>query len=198
MIENNTEQQRGKSIVAAAYRSLGYEVRFRATPARRALMEARIGKTDATLARIKKVSKRYPELRIIPVPIVAVRFQAYGKRSTPYITSWENLKDLNVGYMHGVIVMEQKTEHLKRQRADTLETLFRKIHHDRVDVALASETNAQRLLTSSFQGSGIVARSNTLIEVSLYHHIHERHSGLVPALTKAINTLKASGRYDGA
>ena len=66
------KQTKISATIQSAYRKLGFSTKLVNYPWRRSLVMANEGQIDAELARIPGLSKRYPNLIMVPVPLEKV------------------------------------------------------------------------------------------------------------------------------
>lgn len=163
-------------------------------PAARALMSANQGLVDMELPRIIGIEKQYPNLVMIPEPVVEYAFVAFAREGCPTRIDWNTFNHLPVGLLRGWKIYERillpETMH---RYANKPEQLLRMLVHKRVDVALY-ERNAGRFL---LRKNNIHAHEMKppYKMVPMYIYIHEAHRDMLPLLTKTLREIKADGTY---
>jgi len=175
---------------AKLYKSLGHETTITQLPARRSLIEANRGRYDAELGRIPGMESAYPNLVRVTEPIHFVKFAILVlKTSSIAPRSWEGMEGLTVVYPNGYRLLDLRTEGMERIPTSSPESVAKMVMHGRVQVGILLRSDALRL-AKEFDGLKVI---ETDIEtVALFHYVHIKHRGLVPALEQSMRALNAA------
>lgn len=177
-------------IIRHAYQKLGIQLIIKKLPAARALQESNAGEFDGELFRISGISKKYPNLLMIPVVSYEVSVRAYSKRSDIKVASWNSLKAFKIGIERGVQFSEEATQGMNRQIVNTNQQLFRLLNKNRVDIVVSDEWSAfgtlMALQRTGFPVKLIKELSPRIMGIQLHHYLHTKHMALIPKINQAI------------
>lgn len=179
----------------AAYAELDIDVQFKRFPPKEVLQMSNTGKVDAELTRIAGIEKEFPNLVMVPVPVIQVKHSAFTRGETLQLAGWESLRPYKIGIRRGIILHDRKTQGMQRLFADTNEQLFRLLEQGRVEV-VASNALVGGILIHKLQLTGITMVEPPLSTSDLYHYVHKKHTQLVPKLTQVLKAMTADGRLD--
>ncbi len=185
----------GESVLRQAYANLGYSFELVSYPMLRALKSSNDGVVDGELMRIAGIEKEYPNLIMVPEPLVIVQGVAFTKRKDIKVRGFESLRPYRVAYQRGIKFAEYGTEGMDRVALTSHERAFALLDAGRVDVVVSSLIEGLRVL-AEHDYEGVFALEPSLTEQKLYHYLHKRHVELVPSITNSIRRLRAAGELD--
>lgn len=184
------------SILKAAYGKLGMDVEGVVLPPRRALADSDAGKTDGEVNRIKAIEHQHHNLIRVPEPINAIDGMAFTCGGPIPIDGWDSLRGLRIGVRHGIRFAEMATRGWSDiYTANEYDHLFDLLFRGRLDVVVASRKVGQAQSRRDLTGC-LRANEPPLQSIPLYHYLHKRHEDLVPAITRTLKQMRASGEYD--
>lgn len=184
--------QIGKKILHEAYQRMGIQIDARILPAERALYMLNGGKFDGEVLRIKGLEEHYPNLRIVPVPVIALEGVVFTKDVTFEITGWESLKPYKIGILRGSKFAEKGTQGMKVEPVTTYKQVLLKLYLGRNDVAVMDRTNGlTEIRKLNMQGIRIL--EPPLVTTDLYHYLHKKHENLIPKITQIIQEMVKEG-----
>jgi polar amino acid transport system substrate-binding protein len=181
-----------RNVLEEAYRRAGVPLRFKEVPALRALAESVGGQADGEMQRIGGLSRTYPQLVQVKVPINW--FDAVVLTRTAKFTpaGWESLRPYKIGYHRGIVVFEQGTTGMKTDTAPNNELLLRKLAGGRTDVILMVDVEAREMLAAR-KDDTIQILSPPIERVQLYHYLQVRHRLLAQRLEGVLKAMEAEG-----
>lgn len=182
-----------ENILKQAYHSLGIEVVIAKYPDLRSLISSNAGLADGELMRIRGIDTEYPNLLIVPIPLLQLKGVAYTKDVDLQIVGFESLKPYRVAIQRGIKFAEYGTDGMKRTILNTLEHAFFLLHKKRVDAVITTYIEGIETL-NRLQYEGIKALEPPLITINLYHYLHKRNRALVPKITAALQEMQENGR----
>jgi polar amino acid transport system substrate-binding protein len=182
-----------EKVMVEAYKRMGKTLEIKKFPAERSLQVANNGEVDGDLYRKKDIDKSYPNLIVIPVPIVSVDVMVFTKGKKFAVKGWESLLSHKVGYRIGIKVIEDNlVKGTKAEAVPTLDQLFKKLDGGRNDVVV--ETRLSGLETISKLGlKKISMLEPPLIKSQLYHCLNVKNKNLVEPLTAVLRQMEKEG-----
>jgi len=182
----------GGAIVKAAYEKIDIDATLKVLPTKRAFEEAISGTLDGDVGRMDGLSREFPSLIQIPVPINTVDGVAITCYSHIGIRSAKDLYRYRVGIRSGVKFSEELTKGLPTTKAENWNKLFELLKMGRLDVVIAfrgiEHTQNNRLRTTCF-----TVNEPPLVRHHVYHYLHTKHRDLVPIITDTLQTMHDSG-----
>ncbi len=185
-----------QEVLREAYKRIGYDVQITMLPAKRSLISANQGKTDGDIARIEGTDEVYPDLIMVPTPVVDFQGFAFTKSVTKEIREWSDLKGLRVGVVRGIRYSTIGTEGLNPFFANDYNQLFRLLVGDRIDVAIAGQSQGQLEIQKNFKNRGIRKIGHPLYKKPLYHFVHKKNKDLVVRLNDNLSDMAEKGEID--
>lgn len=183
----------GQNILHEAYQRVGIQIDVQLLPAERALYMANYGDVDGLVLRIKEIETRYPNLRRVPVTVIALEGVVFTKNITFDVMGWESLTPYQIGILRGSKFAEIGTQGMMVEMATTYEQVLLKLNLGRSDVVVMARTNGL-VEIGKLKLKDIQVLEPPLITTDLYHYLHKKHEHLLPKITQALQDMKAEGR----
>jgi polar amino acid transport system substrate-binding protein len=182
-------------LIPEVFRRLGIQAEgVRYAGAERAMINANTGIDDGVALRIKGLEKTYPNLVRIDEKIIDNDFIAYSTRFDFATTSFDTLKNYQVGYINGWKIFESgllpETPATKVQDAEQLFTL---LANDRADLVLFERWQGNHILRE--RGIKAQALRPALVTTEMFMYLHTKHMHLVEPAAQALRAMKADGSY---
>lgn len=192
----STLAQIGVDILRIAYGRAEIPVEFQSMPLERALLMSTGGKRDGEVMRSLHVLDKYPSLKLVGVPLFKVVISAFSREgSTISISSPDDLHDLTVAYVRGVKAQERLVQNAKQSHAvSSVDQMFSMIKSGRVDVGISG--NISDLERVNADGKPRVIASSVLIEIPLYHMLHESKGDVVDAISSILTDMEQAGELN--
>jgi polar amino acid transport system substrate-binding protein len=185
--------QISEDILREAYARIGIRVATDEFPGERALIMSNSGNTDGEVNRIRGISRKYPNLRIIPVAINSIEGLAFAISPNITIRKWQDLQPYIVGLRIGAKYAEYGTAGMKVTAVATNDQVFDMLDQRRTDVAIS--TRIEGVLTIKKLGlTGIRPMEPPLVTLKLFHFLHKKHLALVPRITLVLEEMAKEGR----
>ncbi|MDF1880000.1 transporter substrate-binding domain-containing protein [Sulfurimonas sp. MAG313] len=188
----NVAQNVVAKILTKAYAQANLEMKAVFLPPQEALDASCSGKLDGELARIKKISKFCPDLRIIPVSLVNIEAVAYSKDKNIHIKQWADLKNYNFTITKGSKFIEEATKNFKKESVSTFPEAFEKLMKNKTQIIVIPKKSALHLMIEK-KYYEIKPVSPVLKKLKLYHFLHKKNAKLIPILTPILQKMKDSG-----
>jgi polar amino acid transport system substrate-binding protein len=199
-VSGSADAAGGKAVLREAYRRLGMSVVFREMSGAKALAESSSGKVDAELQRIDGISRRFPDLIQVPIPINYLQGAVFSIKFDFPATGWRSLQSYRIGIVEGVIFAREGTEGMRVTVASDYKTLFDLLEADEIDVAVTPRINGLQVLHQRRSIIGehdaekpIREMQGVLETLFLYHYVHKSRGDNVPELTKTLKTMLIDG-----
>ncbi len=182
-------------IIKEAYRRIGITTLILFLPPARALAMASLGKVDGEVSRIFKLGEQHKNLVRVPVPYLTFKSKIFSVKSNIKVYTASDLAKYTSGIIVGVLYSEQLTRHYPRIQMASAEQLFRMLlaDHPDLDLAIVSEFSGRIILAKKFPNKKIHMSHQSLIEVPVYHYLHQRHIALLPKITQVLKEMYESG-----
>ncbi len=186
-----------QDILREAYNRIGYKMIYDPHPAARALHRAEKGITDAAATRVKKMMLKFPSLIIVPVKLFEFRVSIFTKHKNmvPALTS---LKNKRIGIRRGIKIVETQTKNMDTWSSTYTPELFEMLASNRLDALYIAKVDGVMTLTelrkkNQTKFAGIVDLTPALINIPVYHFVHEKNKHLVSKLTQVLTTMEKEG-----
>jgi polar amino acid transport system substrate-binding protein len=194
----STPEQTGilELILTEAFLRAGHQVTFARLPAERGLREAELGLADGVVARIAGLEQLYPDLMMVPVPIIESRdFVAFTLSERPVIEKWSDLSHHNVVFVRGWKIIEQSIPTARSVvSVSSTELAFQMLKRGRADVVVSPRLDG--LVMSHKLGlSPVFVHQPPLESMSLYPYLSRKHSDIVPEIEAALLSMKEDGTF---
>lgn len=165
-------------------------------PVGRSLIHANEGVDDGDGPRIGGLSKNYPYLIQVSEPFGEFIFGAFAKNKNIRLDGWSGLMNLNVAYIHGWKIFDNKVTNAKSvTKVKNKELLFKLLYADRTDVALVTKLCGYAAIKDlgfkeiEFIDPPLAVEPNFL-------YLHNSHKSLAPLLAETLRTMKQDGTYN--
>jgi len=192
-IKNAAFENFALSVMEKVYLSMDIKINLVPVPAKRSLKLANSGDGfDGELFRISGVEKIYTNLIPIKVPLHESNWMVYSQDKSIKVNGWKSLKPYKIGIRRGVVTTEKGTKGMKIEVVNSNEQLFKLLQRKRIDVAILSSGNGQKLLRKAAY-SNIYQLETPVHKVNVYHYIHKKNIHIVPKVTQIMNNLKKEG-----
>jgi polar amino acid transport system substrate-binding protein len=182
-------------ILTEAYGRLGITLKVTTMPGERSLVSANTGVTDGELYRKSDITAQYPNLRIVPVPLMRYEIVAFCRCKPFVIKDWSSLKPYRIGYIKGIKIVEQNTVGMNAESVGTLKQAFAKLELGRSDIVLANRVTGIAALRAQ-QLNDVVVLSPPLASFPVYHYVFKNHEDLVPKLTEVLRQMEKDGTLE--
>jgi len=192
-IKNAAFENFALSVMKKVYLTMDIKIALVPVPAKRSLKLANSGDGfDGELFRISGVEKTYTNLIPIEVPLHESNWMVYSQDKNIKVNGWESLRPYKIGIRRGVVTTEKGTQGMDIEVVNNNEQLFELLQRKRIDVAILSSGNGQKLLKKSIY-SNIYQLTTPVHKVNVYHYIHKKNKHLVPKVTEIMKKFKQEG-----
>ncbi|WDE06145.1 hypothetical protein SG34_004220 [Thalassomonas viridans] len=187
------------ALILQAYKEIGYRAEVVTMPAKRAMHEAVHNDwVDGAVGRAEIAEGVLRNFIRIPVVIGEVEIFAYfredSRKALADISSWAGLSRYKVASLRGFIITSKNLSQHKVafQTVTYAGQAFDMLVRKHVDLVVLPHKMAQQVLKNGDFGQ-IERSANSLEKRPLYHYLHQKHSGLAPALTRSLLRLFPQG-----
>jgi len=190
--EGNMVQLTNAEILKRAYTTLGIELKIVSYSLSKSLSLSNSGELDGEPGRIKKISKKFPNLVRVPVAINYVEAIAFSKKRSIMIKNWNALNSYKIGVIKGVKFIEGPTKEMNKVVYTNFKDAFKALDEGKVNMVIAPKATGQYVIDT--QGYADIHKvSRALKRLYLYHFLHKKNSDLIPKLTPVLQEMKKSG-----
>jgi polar amino acid transport system substrate-binding protein len=181
-----------RKIMEEAYRRLGIKMKVLTVPGERALIMANTGKTDGELCRKKDALQSYKNLVMVAPPLIRVDVVAFSTRKLD-IRNWADLAKYKIGYERGTKSVEQNTQGMNVDAADTMEEGLRRLKKGLVDVYVDAKVSVlYRLKQLGYRDVYMSPPLNTHTD---HHYLNIRNAALVGKLEEVLTQMQKEGAF---
>ena len=177
-----------------AYQELGLDVVVEPLPAQTSLEQSISGASDGEVSRVFVLGEYTASLIRVPTPLAQLSTVAVWRSSGDvHVASLDDLADLEIGRVRGVIHAAMATRRFHRVRAvDDLDTLLSLVVSGEIDVGVDSRM-ALQVAVAQVGSADDVVLSEPLQTLTVHHYLHERHAALVPQVNEILDRMMREG-----
>jgi polar amino acid transport system substrate-binding protein len=183
-------------VLRELYQRAGIRLTVIEMPPARGTVEAKEGRVDGEVNRIRGYGDNAPTLiRVEPSIHLWSVSALFKKGSAVRVQTAADLSRYSVGYVRGIRFAEDLVKGLSNTVAtDNPEQLVRMLQNGRIDLVV-NGTNATRY---EMRALGLTDEidSSVLTQTPLYHYLHEKHRDLVPVIGAVIKKAADSGELE--
>ncbi|WP_375753383.1 hypothetical protein [Vibrio sp. HN007] len=189
-----------KLIIREAYSRIGIEIDTIGYPGLRGLYYSNKGETDGELFRAPGLSKNYPNLVMVNVPLRRGYLYFYVKKGREFSVDngWLSIPEgYLLGYRRGVKVAERavKKYNLYSHDVKDYEHLLLQLEAGHVDVIYMGINVAERIM-NQHEITDLVRLEPPVYISEVYHYLHKRHVDLIPRIESELHQMKEKGELD--
>ena len=192
-IWNNEFHILAGNIIKEAYSRIGFKAIIRFLPGKRALIYSSRGKVDGELSRILEVGEQYKTLIRVPVPYLSLKGTVFFLKDNVNVDSQTDLANYNSGILRGVIYSDTLTSGYQRMFGNNTYQLFSLLVKNRIDLVIATEVSGKLEVAINFNNYDIKITNNPLLEIPIYHYVHEKNKHLVPLIEPVLRKMLQTG-----
>lgn len=166
------------------YKKLGISLEFVNLPGNRALNESNSGRLDGELMRKAGLSRDYPNLLQIPVPLATTNTVAFAMdKNITLSKGWDSLREHTFAYETGTKVIEQNTQGYTTGHTELdIKAAFRQMLNKRVDLIIIDENAGLQLVRDMQLENTIHMLTPPISSIPLYHYLNKKHADLATRL----------------
>lgn len=185
-----------EAILDEVSRRTGIATELVTVPAERALLMVGDGTDDGNMVRIAGIVDLYPDLVLVPEPVMDYQFTAFAVGGGALPGGWADLANRDVGYITGWKIVEQHMD-IPAMAIPVTEPaqLFRLLDQGRAQIAIYERWEG-RALAESLDLPDIRPMAPPLLEQPMYLVLNVRHEALTAPMAEALRAMKADGTYD--
>lgn len=184
------------TVMKKVYQRLGHDIELVRFPGKRALIEANKGTVDGELIRIKKLEQQLNNMIRLPTAIGRLRIMALTRKGEPKVVGMGGLIGKRIGIVRGVEITDKLSQNQKREIVNSIESLFKILLTEHVDVILFPELDAEKYLAAHQLHDKITINKAPILDVKLYHYLHKSQAKLAQQLTELLQQLEENGELD--
>lgn len=191
-IENHPLVPFATSIMRQAYKKLGYDIEIWALPAARALYMSSNGKVDTELGRVNGLDKKHKNLIQINPAIVSFKAALISKNYDVNMFAAQNNANATIVLMRGMPYADKLVENRQKIEVNNIEQVIKILDSNRANYALI---DGNYLSLPSYKNKLASYHSIDIDETkqAVHHYIHQKNSGLAPALEKVLTEMQQQG-----
>lgn len=185
-------------VLDMVYRELGkrlgikIEIRHMAA-AERALLNVNEGVVDGDAGRIAGMSKNYPDMVAVPVPVMKYEMAVFSRNVDFRVAGPGSIKPYNIGIVRGWKVLEQVSSGAQSViLVDNAEQMFSMLDKNRVDIVLLEKLEGMQII-ESMGIKGVRPLRPNLLEGYFYLYLNKKHESLIPRIAAELRKMEQDG-----
>lgn len=182
-------------LTKEAFARAGVSITLETLPSERGLISAASGDTSGDINRVGGLSEKYPELVQVQEKNMVYEFMAFTRRQDLSVQNWDDLRDVDVGFITGWKILEENVAAKTVTKVDNPAQLFALLKNDRVDVIIFDRWGGGHYLRELGLNDVLVAEP-PLATRDMYLYLNREHQALVPYLEQSLRSIKADGTYE--
>lgn len=179
-----------EQVLREAYRRLGRTLVVHQLPGERSLVYANEGQMDGELYRKLGLQRDYPNLVIVPVPLLTFELVIFTRGTSFVVSGWDSLRPYTLGFVRGNKIVQENTRGMKVEPVSTMHQAFEKLMMGRTDLVLGHRASGMAVVRSQ-KLEGITVLDPPLASFPVYHYLNRKHEALVPELTRVLKQMQA-------
>jgi polar amino acid transport system substrate-binding protein len=183
-------------VLHEAYRRLGLSIAVIKVPGERSLFSADHGQVDGELYRKLGMERDYPNLRIVPVPLLSYEIVIFTLGTSFVVSGWESLRPFTIGFVKGIKIIEQNTQGMKLEPTATMRQAFLKMSLGRSDIVVANRNSGLAIL-KELKMPEVKVLEPPLATFPVFHYLHKKHEALIPKLTLVLQQMQKEKLIEG-
>lgn len=177
-------------VLREAYRRIRRTLVVHQLPGERSLMYANDGKMDGELYRKLGLDRDYPNLVIVPVPLLTFELVIFSRGTSFVVNGWDSLRPYTLGFVRGNKIAQENTKGMKVEQVPTMHQAFEKLVMGRTDLVLGHRASGMAVVRSQ-KLEGVTVLEPPLSSFPVYHYLNKKHEALVPELTRVLKQMQA-------
>lgn len=177
-------------VLREAYNRLGYQLEVHRLPGERTLIYANEGRMDGELYRKLGMDRTYPNLVIVPVPLLTYEIVVFTHGTSFALNGWDSLRPYTIGHVRGIKIVQENTAGMNTEAVATMTQAFQKMMMGRTDVVVGNRLSGMAVI-KSLKLEEVQVLSPPLASFPVYHYLNKRHEALVPQLAAVLRQLRA-------
>ena len=192
-VEDSRMQKNSSQILKHAYAQIGIKTETLFLPPERALKLSNSGINDGEVARVKRISKQYTNLYMVPEKLYTIEIALFTHHKRVQVSSWKALKDYKIAILKGVKIVEQKTQGMNIKVVTKLKAALDLVLSHKVDIAVLPKKMVTDFIKKP-RYKEIQVLKPSLLKLNLYHFLHKKHKNLIPKITHSLQKIKEGNK----
>jgi len=186
------------NIIKKAYRRMGIDAQIKYLPAARSLALSSQGSLDGEVSRVFSVGERYKTLVRVPASYLSFHGKVFTLKPSVKVNKPLDLKNYSSGILNGIVYSEKLTQSYRRIYGNSASQLFNMLiaDHLNMDLVILTEVTGRTAIALEFPNAGIKMAEGNLMDLPVYHYLHESKKALLPKIEAVIRTMLASGEIE--
>ncbi|WP_256077662.1 ABC transporter substrate-binding protein [Massilia sp. YIM B04103] len=189
LLETDPATDIAEQVLREAYRRLGMNLDVVRLPAERALVSANDGMMDGELYRKIGIERDYPNLMIVPIPLLTYEIVIFTLGTSFVVSGWESLRPFTIGFIRGIKIVEQNTQGMHIEPVATMMQALQKMTMGRTDVVVGNRVSGLAM-AKTLKLADIRVLQPPLATFPVFHYLHKKHEALIPKLSAVLQQMQ--------
>jgi len=183
------------SIIKKAYRRVGIDAQIKYLPAARSLALSSQGALDGEVSRVFSIGERYKTLVRVPASYLSFHGKVFTLKPSVKVNKPLDLKHYSSGILNGIVYSEKLTHSYQQIYGNSASQLFHMLiaDHLNMDLVILTEITGRTAIAQEFPNAGIKMADGNLMDLPVYHYLHESKKSLLPKIEAVLRSMLASG-----
>jgi polar amino acid transport system substrate-binding protein len=175
-------------------RRLGIKIEIHTlAAAERVLLNVNEGVVDGDVGRVQGLEKRYPNMVMVPVPVMKYEMVVFSRNADFKVVSPDSIKPHDVGLVRGWKILEQASVGARSVTTlENAEQMFTMLDKNRIDIALLEKLQGLHMIRRMGIKNIKVLQPN-LLEGNWYLYLNKKHEALIPRMTEELTRMEQEG-----
>jgi polar amino acid transport system substrate-binding protein len=179
-------------VLKHAYRKQGLTFELSHLPNERSLQYVNTGESDGELFRAAGLETNYPNLLMLPVPLMTMKIVVFARSATTPTASWAGLRGKRIGLVRGCWTPDDRISAAQLQAVATMDQALMKLVLGRTDVVVGGLASGLDSIANN-RLPNITILKPLLLSFPVFHYLHVRHHELARKLTHELELMRDDG-----
>ncbi|MCU6499316.1 transporter substrate-binding domain-containing protein [Rugamonas sp. A1-17] len=179
-----------EQVLREAYSRLGYKLEVHRLPGERTLLYANEGRMDGELYRKLGMDRQYPNLIIVPVPLLTYEIVVFTHGTDFQLNGWDSLKPYTIGHVRGIKIVQENTVGMRTEAVPTMTQAFQKMMVGRTDLVVGNRLSGMAVI-KNLKLDEVRVLNPPLASFPVYHYLNKQHEALAVQLAAVLRQMRA-------
>nr|WP_315227584.1 transporter substrate-binding domain-containing protein [uncultured Albidiferax sp.] len=181
-----------EAVVREAIKRSGLQAEYKRMPLLRSVAMANEGSLDGELMRIVDVGKNFPDLVLVPTPVVMADVALYSMDEAVAKLPRAEQRKRKVGLTRGTLMLVKHSQGMDVIDTQSISTAFEMLANRRFDMTMLIFLDAEPEIARKGI-KDVYRRPHYWASEPLYFYLNKKHAALVPRIDAALVGMQKEG-----